>query len=46
MVCGPNKSYLWILSRTPQLNDSIKSSLLNKAKALGFDIGKLIFVKQ
>jgi len=46
MVAGPNKSYLWILSRTPQMEDKVKAELVRKAAALGFDTAKLIFVKQ
>ena len=46
LVCGPDYSYLWILSRTPQLPDTALKPLVAKAKALGFDVAKLIFVKQ
>lgn len=46
MVCGPDKSYLWILSRTPQLPYPIKAQLLAKAKELGFDTKSLIYVTQ
>ncbi len=46
LVCGPNKSYLWILSRTPEMKESIKTELIKKAKLLGFDTDNLIFVKQ
>jgi apolipoprotein D and lipocalin family protein len=45
MICGPDKSYLWILSRTPQLAESIKQELVAKAKGLGFATDKLIYVK-
>ncbi|HOP47565.1 MAG TPA: lipocalin family protein [Desulfobacteraceae bacterium] len=44
LVCGPNKSYLWILARTPILKESIKSVLIEKAAASGFEISKLIYV--
>jgi len=44
LVCGPNKSYLWMLARSPEVPDSLKESLTAKAAALGFDTGKLIFV--
>ena len=44
MICGPDKSYLWILSRTPQLDDTVKQTLVAKAKSLGFATDKLIFV--
>jgi len=43
LVCGPGRSYLWILAREPQLDDSVKAGLTAKAAALGFDTGKLIF---
>ena len=46
MVCGPDKSYLWILARTPQLAYPIKQHLTAKAKELGFDVSKLIYVTQ
>lgn len=46
MICGPDTSYLWILSRTPQLTYPIKQHLIAQAKELGFDTDKLIHVKQ
>ncbi|MDP1765645.1 MAG: lipocalin family protein [Methylotenera sp.] len=46
MICGPDKSYLWILSRTPQLTYPIKQHLIAQAKELGFDTDKLIHVQQ
>lgn len=44
LVCGPNRSYLWILARTPFLPEAILQRLINKAAAAGFDTGRLIFV--
>jgi apolipoprotein D and lipocalin family protein len=44
LVCGPDKSYLWLLARSPQLNEDLKNGLIAKAQAAGFDTGKLIFV--
>lgn len=46
MICGPNKSYFWLLSRTPQLSESVKTKLIAKASSLGFDTDKLIYVNQ
>ncbi|MGZ8241112.1 MAG: lipocalin family protein [Methylobacter sp.] len=46
MVTGPNKSYLWILSRTRQLPKATLDTLINQAKNLGFATDQLIFVKQ
>lgn len=45
LVCGPDKSYFWILSRTPEMKKDLKNKLIAKATALGFDTGKLIFVE-
>jgi apolipoprotein D and lipocalin family protein len=44
LVCGPDKSYLWILSRSPVLKEDIKYTLMDKAAASGFNTSKLIFV--
>jgi apolipoprotein D and lipocalin family protein len=44
LVCGPDRSYLWILSRTPALPPEVKNRLLAKAASLGFDTGSLIYV--
>jgi apolipoprotein D and lipocalin family protein len=46
MVCGPDKSYLWILARTPQLTYPIKQELISEAKKLGFATNNLIHVNQ
>lgn len=46
MVCGPNKDYLWILSRTPELTYPIKQQLVSQANELGFATDKLIYVNQ
>lgn len=46
MLCGPDKSYFWILSRTPQLSYPIKQHLIAQAKALGFETDKLIYPQQ
>ena len=44
LVCGPDKSYLWILARDPEIERGLKDTLIAKAAALGFDTSKLIFV--
>jgi len=46
MISGPNKSYLWLLSRTPTMDEATKQRLVGKAQALGFDTSKLIYVDQ
>jgi apolipoprotein D and lipocalin family protein len=44
LVCGPDKSYLWILARRPHLDTVVLESLIAKAATAGFDTSKLIFV--
>ena len=44
MVTGPDRSYLWILARSPDLDKSILKKLVNKAKDLNFNTDQLIFV--
>lgn len=46
LVCGPNRSYLWILARTRHLDKPILQQLITTAERLGFDTGQLIFVEQ
>ena len=46
LIGSGSDNYLWILSRTPELTDSIRKSILDEAKERGYDIGKLIWVKQ
>lgn len=46
LVCGPDRSYLWILSRTPTLPEPTLNRLIEHAKQLGFATGELIYVKQ
>lgn len=45
VVCGPNKSYFWILSRVPNLDQKKLDRLIQKAKNLGFKTDQLIYVK-
>lgn len=46
LVSGPDRSYLWILSRTPQLPAATLNALVAKADSLGFDTSALIMVMQ
>ena len=46
MVAGPDRSYLWILSRTKQLPEPTLRALIDRAKTLGFTTDQLIFTKQ
>ena len=44
LVCGPDKSYLWILARSPRLDEKIIKRLVDKAASLGFETDRLIYV--
>lgn len=46
LIGEPSRKYLWILSKTKTLDDNIYNSLLESAAKKGFDIKKIIKVKQ
>ena len=46
LVVGQNKDYMWILSRETTIPESYKQRFLDKAKSLGFETEKLIWVNQ
>lgn len=41
VVSNPNKKYLWILSRTPVMNNEIYEGILERLREKGFDLAKL-----
>lgn len=43
LVAGPNRSYLWILARSPELPAADLERLKARAAALGFDTAKLVY---
>ena len=45
LVAGPGRSYLWLLARTAEPPAAVTAMLIEKAEALGFDTGKLIYPK-
>ena len=45
LVVGNSVKYMWILSRTPEIPESIKLRFLEKAQKLGFQTDQLIWVK-
>ncbi|WP_405237237.1 lipocalin family protein [Lentisalinibacter orientalis] len=45
MVAGPDRSYLWILAREPELPRALLDELVSKAEAAGYDTSELIFVE-
>lgn len=43
VVGNPDRTYLWLLSRTPTVSDATKADLLSKAQQQGYDTTKLIW---
>jgi apolipoprotein D and lipocalin family protein len=43
LVGEPSRSYLWVLSRTEEMNPELLEQLKQKAKDYGYDISKLIY---
>jgi lipocalin len=46
LVGTPSREYLWILSRTPQMDEGTYKILVQQAERNGFDTSKMIKVKQ
>ncbi|CAM3014973.1 lipocalin [Chryseobacterium flavum] len=45
LVAGSSLKYLWILSRTPTIPESIRQRFLEKAKRIGYRTDELIWVR-
>lgn len=46
MVGTPNREYLWILSRTPRMDEALYKQLLDKAAAQSFDVSRMVKTEQ
>ena len=46
VVSHPNRKYLWILSRTPQMNKAVYDQIISRLKGKGFDLNKLRLTQQ
>ena len=46
VVGDPKREYLWILSRTAEINDATYQNILRRVEKLGFDPGKLVKTPQ
>ncbi|MEP7274696.1 MAG: lipocalin family protein, partial [Acidobacteriota bacterium] len=46
VVGTPDRKYLWILSRTPQMDAAIYQRLLENAAKAGFDVSMVVRTKQ
>jgi len=42
VVGDPGRNYFWVLSRTPQMDESLLNSLLDRARKQGYNLDKLI----
>lgn len=46
LVTSADRSYFWLLSRTKQIDDDLKTEIVTRIADLGFDTRELIFVNQ
>ena len=46
VVSHPNRKYLWILSRTPKMSDTVYQKIISRLKEKGFDLTKLQITQQ
>jgi apolipoprotein D and lipocalin family protein len=46
LIGSKSDKYIWILSRTPILDDNVKNLILHHATKRGYDTSKLIWVEQ
>lgn len=46
LVSGPDRDYLWLLARTPTIPETVKQDYLQTARALGFRVDRLVWIKQ
>ena len=44
-VSGPDTSYLWLLARTPEVDEKVTELFVKRSQELGFDTSKLIYVE-
>jgi apolipoprotein D and lipocalin family protein len=44
LVCGPDRSYLWLLAREPEIDPKLRADLIARVAALGFATERLIMV--
>ncbi|MFO7649191.1 lipocalin family protein, partial [Halomonas campaniensis] len=46
LVAGPDRRYLWILARTPTLDEATYRDLVERARRMAFPVEELIEVEQ
>jgi len=42
VVGTPNRKYLWVLSRTPVMDDAVYAAIMERVRQLGFDPGRVV----
>ena len=42
VIGTPDRKYLWILARTPRIDEALYGSLVDQAAAQGFDVARLL----
>ena len=45
LVSGPDRDYLWILARKPDVEGEVVARLVDRARELGFPVDELIYVE-
>ena len=43
-VAGPDRSFLWLLARSPDIPEDVRRRFLERAAELGFDLDELVWV--
>jgi apolipoprotein D and lipocalin family protein len=46
VVGEPRREYLWILSRTPAMDESTFQGIIDRAREKGFDVSKIVRTAQ
>jgi apolipoprotein D and lipocalin family protein len=46
VVGDPGREYLWVLARTPRLDESVYQRAVTIAKDKGFDVSRLVKTRQ
>jgi apolipoprotein D and lipocalin family protein len=46
VVSEPGGRYLWILSRTPQMDEAVLEARLSRLREIGYDTSALLFTEQ
>ena len=45
LIVGKNTDYIWMLSRTPEIPEEVKTKYLKTAESLGYNLDRLVWVE-